>query len=163
MLPAGLVCVVQCRVPKVVNRSGAPMVEEDEENAQLMAQLRFIGGQVNMLMELCVAFISANSDPEGLAQRFEATVKHTLTHTDMKIIAQEFFDGELDIVNRVRHEVMSALPRKEKHREIPVLLTAPADADKLAPSKSSASRSLEALTGEWMDRASELERNNAGS
>jgi len=140
------------------------MVEEDEENAQLMAQLRFIGGQVNMLMELCVAFISANSDPEGLAQRFEATVKHTLTHSDMKIIAQEFFDGELDIVNRVRHEVMSALPRKEKqHREIPVLLTAPADADKLAPSKSSASRSLEALTSEWKDRASELERNKAGS
>jgi hypothetical protein len=85
------------------------MVEEDEENAKLMAQLRFIGGQVNMLMELCVAFISANSDPEGLAQRFEATVKTTLTHTDMRIIAQEFFDGELDIVNRIRREVMSSL------------------------------------------------------
>ena len=138
------------------------MVEEDEENAKLMAQLRFIGGQVNMLMELCVAFISANSDPEGLAQRFEATVKTTLTHTDMRIIAQEFFDGELDIVNRIRREVMSALPRNEKqHKEIPALLTASADADKFAPSKSNASRSLEALTSEWMDRASELEKNES--
>ena len=140
------------------------MIEEDEENVQLIAQLRFIGGQVNMLMELCVAFIYANSDPEGLAQRFEATVKNTLTHTDMKIITQEFFDGELDIVNRVRREVMGALPRKEKqHKEIPVLLTAPADAAKLAPGKSSVSRSLEALTSEWIDRASELARSNAGS
>jgi hypothetical protein len=66
-----------------------------------------------------------NSDPEGLAQRFEATVKTTLTHTDMRIIAQEFFDGELDIVNRIRREVMSALPRNEKqHKDIPALLTA---------------------------------------
>jgi hypothetical protein len=110
------------------------MIDEDEEKANLMAQLRFIGGQVNMLMELCVAFIFANSDPEGLAQRFEATVRTTLTHTDMEIIAQEFFDGELDIVNRTRREVMSALSRKERqHKELPTLLTTPADADNLHP------------------------------
>lgn len=136
------------------------MVEEDEEYAKLMGHLRFVSGQVNMLSDLCVAFIFCNSDPERLAQRFEATVKSTLSHTDLKLIAQEFLDGELDIVNQVRVNVMSALPRKEnRHKEIPVLLTTPADTDKLALSRPSASRSLEALTSEWMDRASELERN----
>jgi hypothetical protein len=133
------------------------MIDQDEENAKLMAQLRFIGGQVNMLMELCVAFISANSDPEGLAQRFEATVKTTLTHTDMRIIPQDFLDGELNIVNRMRRDVMSALPRKEKQRkEISAPLTALADAQKLTPSRSSASHSLDAITSEWMNKASEL-------
>jgi hypothetical protein len=136
------------------------MVEENDENAQLVAHLRFISGQVNMLLDLCVAFISCNSDPERLAQRFETTVKSTLAHTDLKLIAQEFLDGELEIVNQMRLNVMSALPRKEKqHKEIPMLLTAPADADKLAPSRPNFSRSLEALTSEWMDRASELGRN----
>jgi hypothetical protein len=137
------------------------MVEENEENAQLVAHLRFISGQVTMLLDLCVAFISCNSDPERLAQRFEATVKSTLAHTDVKLIAQEFLDGELEIVNQVRLNVMSALPRKAIQREkIPVLLTAStinADADKAALGKSRASHALEALTVEWMEKASELE------
>jgi len=136
------------------------MVEEDDETAKLMAHLRFIGGQVNMLMDLCITFIAANSNPEELAQRFEATVKTTLAHTDIKLISQEFLDGELDIVNRVRSDVMSTLPRKEKrHKETPVLLTAPAEADELAPPKSSVSRSLEVLTVEWTEEASALEQN----
>jgi hypothetical protein len=136
------------------------MVEQNDDNAQLVAHLRFTSGQVHMLLDLCVAFISCNSHPERLAQRFEATVKSTLAHTDLKLIAQEFLDGELDIVNQVRHNVMSALPRNAIQREeLPVLLALPADVDNLAPSKSGAFGSLVALTNEWTDRASELERN----
>jgi hypothetical protein len=143
--------------------AGFSMVEEDDEKARLIAHLRFISGQVNMLMDLCVTFISSNSDPERLAQRFEATVKSTLAHTDLKLIAQEYLDGELDIVNRVRLDVMSALPRRAFQREeLSVLLTSStitANTDEAAPGKSIASHALEALTVEWVERASELERN----
>jgi hypothetical protein len=119
-----------------------------------------LSGQVNMLMDLCVTFISCNSDPESLAQRFEATVKSTLSHTDVKLMAQEFLDGELDIVNQVRLNVISALPKAIQREELPVLLAASTintDADKAAHAKSRASHALEALTVEWMEKASELE------
>jgi len=136
------------------------MVQEEDDNARLMAHLRFVSGQVNMLMDLCLAFIAANTNSAELAQRFEATINTTLAHTDTKLACQEFLDGELDIVNRVRLYVISALPRKEQHQnEIPMLLTAPAEVEELASTKSSATRSLEALTIEWMEKASELERN----
>src|SRR6516165_2182603 len=98
------------------------MVEKNDENARLIAHLHFIGGQVNMLMDLCLAFISTNPDPEKLAQRFEATVNTSLTHNGVKAMPQEFIDGELDIVNRVRRDVMSALPRKAKDTEIKVVV-----------------------------------------
>jgi hypothetical protein len=104
--------------------AGFSMVKEDDEEAQLMAHLRFISGQVNMLMDLCVTFISCNSDPQSLAQRFEATVKSTLSHPDVKLMAQEFLDGELDIVNQVRLNVINALPKAIQREELPVLLAA---------------------------------------
>lgn len=88
------------------------MIEQDEY-AKVMAQLRFVCGQVHMLMDLCIAFIDANSDPPRLAQRFEATVGETLAHSDMKLISEEYLDGEIDIVNRIRRNVVSALPRKQ--------------------------------------------------
>src|SRR5579863_8523990 len=136
------------------------MVEEEDANARLIAHLRFTSGQVNMLMDLCLAFIAANTNSAELAHRFEATVNRALAHTDTKLACQEFLDGELDIVNRMRGYVIGALPRKEKQlKEIPVLLTAPADVEELASIKSSATRSLEALTIEWTEMASELERN----
>jgi hypothetical protein len=147
---------------KVVNRSGVSMIEEEDENATLIAHTRFVGGQVNMLMELCLTFIAANTNPVELARRFEATVKKTLAHSDTTLIFQEYLDGELDIVNRVRLDVMSALPRKANLREeTPAIPTAPeikADKDKLAHRKSNTSSSLEALTIEWTERASGLER-----
>ena len=145
---------------EVVNRSGISMVQEEDVNAKLMAHLRFTSGQVNMLMDLCLAFIAANTNSAELAQRFEATVNTTLAHTDTKLACQEFLDGELDIVNRVRSYVIGALPRNEQlFKEFPVLLTAPADVKELASTKSSATRSLEALTIEWTEKASTLEQN----
>jgi hypothetical protein len=116
------------------------MVEKNDENAKLIAHLHFIGGQVNMLMDLCLAFISANPDPEKLAQRFEATVNTSLVHNSVKVMPQEFIDGELDIVNRVRCDVMSALPRKAKATETKVVV------EKTVPSVSIASRPRAAKT-----------------
>jgi hypothetical protein len=49
-------------------------------------------------------------------------------------MSPEFVDGELDIVNRVRRDVMSALPRKAKATEIK------ADMGKAVPSVSITSR-----------------------
>jgi hypothetical protein len=147
---------------KAAKRRDSRMVDEKDENAQLMAQLRFTSGQVNMLMDLCLTFISANSSAADLVERFEATVRATLAHTDLKLISQEFVDGELDIVNRVRHDVISALPRNPNRRkEIPLLLEAPANVDRLAPSKLSTFHSLEALTTEWTEKALELKRNRS--
>jgi len=116
------------------------MVEKNDENARLIAHLHFIGGQVNMLMDLCLAFISANPDPEKLAQRFEATVNTSLAHNGVKAMSPEFVDGELDIVNRVRRDVISALPRKAKATEIR------ADMGKAVPSVSITSRTRAAKT-----------------
>ena len=116
------------------------MVEKNDENARLIAHLHFIGGQVNMLMDLCLAFISANPDPEKLAQRFEATVNTSLAHNGVKAMSPEFINGELDIVNRVRRDVMSALPRKAKATEIKVVV------EKTVPSVSITSRTRAAKT-----------------
>ena len=47
---SGLYCPMPPFISKAAKRRGSRMVDEKDENAQLMAQLRFTSGQVNMLM-----------------------------------------------------------------------------------------------------------------
>jgi hypothetical protein len=79
-------------------------------------KIEFLGGQVHMLVSFLIAAIDAHPDPEGLSKRFESSSQIALAQTETKLLADDYIEGELNIVERLKTALRIAQERKASRR-----------------------------------------------
>ena len=93
-------------------------MDEPDEVAELRERLRFVSGQMHMLVGFLLAVIDTHPDPTELARHFETAAQITLALSEGALIPEKYLDGELNILARLKDALENARARQAaSHKE----------------------------------------------